>query len=809
MADRYLRMQCDPLEKVAGHTFERSGSVLDWRRALFVGNGDIGAAVHGFPDNLTFHIGKTDIWWDNRDPGYTYPAFGLDELRQRLAAGDESVKREVRRAAEGNRGAAPNQTACARLTLQVCRSAVFHHVKERLNPLTGVAECEFSVGQHGPDGGPWKIQSFAARLEEVLVIRLLPAGGNWGTVRFELSRDPMEPGGDGKRWLDGAEMDRRHQPRAETEGNLAWFIMELSGGDGFTAMLATDMEGPQIGAVGPDIFGRCRPQHGALTFYLAVVSTRDAEDPTVEARLRVEHALTTGYDCILSEHRTWWKRYWGRSWISLPTQAHERPWYWGLYKAASARRPGKVCPAYCAPWLSGNYPAWGFYILTFEMTHVNLGLLPTNRAELLEPWFSLLHRARDRVRECTRRFYGLEGVCYPHCLTFEGEVVPSIGIYNSTIMNLHTAGEAVKYAWDYYDYTGDLDFLERIGYPLLKEVAVFYRAYLQEDEKGRLVIFPSRYLEYDSYTDSLDDYMLNSIIDLATFRLTLQCAAAAAEALGTDLDLAASWREAADRLASYACWPDGSWKPSQDWKSAGRHPCPGAPELGDLWPISVTGEVDAWHGSAELRQQARATYSRLLGHHPRPWDMVFSAIAAARMGDRGLAGKILDLLPEQRDGGNLNRGDSPDFKPGSQELQPDGQHSFNVDKGSACPAEVITEFLLQSHGGDIRLFPAAPLEGTYGFHSLRARGAFLVSAELRDGRVPYVLIQSLAGNPCRVMQPFGESCEAQVRDLDTGEQVCARTYTADEPVEFATEAGHIYVVDRADCPLEQVPMIEA
>jgi hypothetical protein len=30
-----------------------------------IGNGDFGAAVHGYPDNLTFHIGKNDLWWDN------------------------------------------------------------------------------------------------------------------------------------------------------------------------------------------------------------------------------------------------------------------------------------------------------------------------------------------------------------------------------------------------------------------------------------------------------------------------------------------------------------------------------------------------------------------------------------------------------------------------------------------------------------------------------------------------------------------------------------------------------------------------
>ena len=39
------------------------------------------------------------------------------------------------------------------------------------------------------------------------------------------------------------------------------------------------------------------------------------------------------------------------------------------------------------------------------------------------------------------------------------------------MMNLQTTGESVKFCWDYYDFTGDKEFLREVGYPLIKDAA--------------------------------------------------------------------------------------------------------------------------------------------------------------------------------------------------------------------------------------------------------------------------------------------------------------------------------------------------
>jgi hypothetical protein len=95
--------------------------------------------------------------------------------------------------------------------------------------------------------------------------------------------------------------------------------------------------------------------------------------------------------------------------------------------------------------------------------------------------------------------------------------------------------------------------------------------------------------------------------------------------------------------------------------------------------------------------------------------------------------------------------------------------------------------LMQSEGRVIRLFPVWPADRPASFHRLRAKGAFLVSSELREGRVTHVLLTSERGGEARVLDPWGGGCAVVTPE---GKPVPHRS--EDGVLAFETSAGRTY-----------------
>jgi hypothetical protein len=95
---------------------------------------------------------------------------------------------------------------------------------------------------------------------------------------------------------------------------------------------------------------------------------------------------------------------------------------------------------------------------------------------------------------------------------------------------------------------------------------------------------------------------------------------------------------------------------------------------------------------------------------------------------------------------------------------------------------VVNECLLQSYSGAIRLFPNWPREKDASFRTLRAVGAFLVSASLRGGVVEWVEITSERGGLLRLELPWSQAClkrAGQDAIIVVGPELCLETGTGE------------------------------
>jgi hypothetical protein len=68
-------------------------------------------------------------------------------------------------------------------------------------------------------------------------------------------------------------------------------------------------------------------------------------------------------------------------------------------------------------------------------------------------------------------------------------------------------------------------------------------------------------------------------------------------------------------------------------------------------------------------------------------------------------------------------------------------------------ATAMNESLLQSYDGTLRVFPAFPGDRN-GRFTLHAEGGFIVSSEIKSGKVQWISIKSLYGNLCKLELPW-------------------------------------------------------
>ena len=133
--------------------------------------------------------------------------------------------------------------------------------------------------------------------------------------------------------------------------------------------------------------------------------------------------------------------------------------------------------------------------------------------------------------------------------------------------------------------------------------------------------------------------------------------------------------------------------------------------------------------------------------------------------------------------------------------------------------------LLQSHDGILRIFPAVPASAEpVRFHSLRAQGGFLVSAERRENRTMYVIVQSLCGQELRLRNPFVNEPDRgvevkvyllpqQADVLESAEKQGAATPWRDEVylpgqiISFQTSPGQTYLISKEIPWISNVPNI--
>jgi len=421
-------------------------------------------------------------------------------------------------------------------------------------------------------------------------------------------------------------------------------------------------------------------------------------------------------------HRRWWRDFWSRSFIEIPDKTIEQCWYASWYIMGSCSRAGKVAPGLWGNWITVDNPAWhGDYHLNYNFQAPFYGLCSANHADTTLPFYQAMNRMIPRGREIAGK-RGWKGIHLPVSMgpwgmCPEGEASDwgqrSNAIYSA--MNYLT----------YWNCTRDESWLKTEGYPYLREVAVFWENYLAF-RNGRYVV------ENDAVHEGHSPSDVNPVFTLGALKTFFRELPSISEAVGMDADKRAKWRDIHDKLSPFPTQELGG-------KTVFRYTEKGTP----WWPDNTVGIQHIFPAGAigldsdpKLLEISRNMIDAM-GRWRDNNGMSSWYTACARVGY-----DPVKILAEMR--GMYDRHTLP-----NKLLNFGGGGIENVS-----PALAVTEMLMQSHEGVLRLFPCWPGDRDARFGTLRAVGAFLVSAELKGGEISGVGITSEKGRDCSIVNPW-------------------------------------------------------
>ncbi len=689
-----------------------------WDEAVPLGNAMLGALVWQNGENLRLSLDRADLW-DLR------PMQNLNKPEWKYNWVYEQWKNDNYQAVQEafdipyDRNPAPSKIPAAALEFNIKLLGDIDSVK--LSILDATCEVKWNSGArlltfvHATDQAGWfRFEGVENNLTPVLVPPAYNLEGNSG------ANNPVT----------GQDLRRLGYSKGEVKSdkNRITYTQEGWGGFKYQVHVSWKQKG--------DVLEGC----------WSISSEFPEWEKTSDARAAVKDNLPKGFNKALNSHRRWWENFWTRSSVTLPDPVLAKQWYLEQYKFGSAARKGAPPISLQAVWTAdnGKLPPWKgdfHHDLNTQLSY--WPAYSSNHLDLEEGFLDWLLKYQDTFRKYTKDYYGTNGLNVPGVTTLTGAPMGGWIQYSFGPTVSAWLGQHFYLHWR---YSMDRQFLEKKAYPWLKEVAIYLDELSVKDKDGR------RQLPISSSPEVNDNarnawFGKTTNFDLALIRFTFEKAAELATELGK-IEEGNKWRKI------LAEWPDFAiddqtglmFAPLVPNHQSHRH-------FSHLMAIHPLGLVD-WSQGEEAQRLIVKTVDNLKVQGSDWWTgYSFSWLAnlQARMMDGDGAAETLRIFAENFclpnsfhvNGEQHNRGYSK-FK----------YRPFTLE-GNFAFAAAVQEMLIQSHTGIIKLFPAIPDDWKeVAFDQLRAEGAFLVSAQKKDGELSGVTIQAKTDGEIQIENGF-------------------------------------------------------
>lgn len=510
-----------------------------------------------------------------------------------------------------------------------------------------------------------------------------------------------------------------------------------------------------------------------LTVLLSVVTAKESNNPEKDAINLLDDAEKQTVANLKKEKNEWYGNFWSNSFVKLSNDYLENIYYLRRYLMAAGSQ-GQYPVAF-----NGGLWRWNRDVVNWGTPHhwntqqQYWGLAAQNDCQLMIPYLNTYFKMiPNMVALAGEKGAGNDAILLTEAHDFDGKQVSKN--WSNMAKSYTPASQVAQLFWDYYQFTGDMDFLKNKAYIFMKKSAGFYLKKLQWDKDKKEYFLLSTLYESEDIKEAK-----NVLSDRVCIEALFTSCINAAKVLKTDQNRIKEWQHVLDNL-----WPIGFemdekcaelLTPAETYFTKSRY-TPFNWSIGGspAFPAGIIGidDKDTRIGKAVIN--FAKCKDLVNAHYPAP-------IVAARMGLGNVTlTYLLNGIKEHQNypQGLLNNVTGyPDniynlksvhdliggYKIRSYPFFQMGMEALS-DYGTT-----VNEMLLQSNENKIRVFPAIPdswKKSSDVAFTLRARGAFIVSSVMnKQGEILQVGIKSLQGNLCRVQNPWpGENVVVYVNN---------------------------------------------